>query len=328
MQQLLSLLPDGMRAGGSRQRDGVVLALAETLASVDAAVRRGGRMAELGRFPLTAAGVEALRRAIGGRGGGGELRLPPGLLLDQLVVLPLAAARDPERVLRYEMDRLTPFAAADLFWTWVVERRDRARNQVHLRLYLTPRAPLLPVIQQLSGAGVRLARIGAAAIAIELDMAPVSTWRRRAPAALAVICVLLGVGLAAAPFVRQSREANMVERRIASARPAVDQAEALRRRAAAAAAGVDVLAAQRASSGDVLETLAVLTNALPDDTVLSDLSLHAHVIVMSGQSAAAARLIAALAAEPGLRNPAFAAPVTRNDTTKTEEFSIRAEMAP
>lgn len=336
MQQLLSLLPGGVRPGAGGRGSAVTLALTANFASVDLSVRRGGRVGQLGRFPLTAAGMEAMRGAVGGRGGAragaqagvAELLLPPGLLLDQAVVLPLAAERDPERVLGYEMDRLTPFAAADLFWTWVVERRDRVRNQVHLRLYLTPRAPLLPVMQALAAAGVRLARIGAGGVSIKLDRAPVSAWRRRVPAALAAACVLLGVGLAAAPFIRQSREANMIERRISAARPAVDQAEALRRRAAAAAAGVDVLAAQRATSGDVLETLAVLTNTLPDDTVLTDLSMHARGIVITGQSGAAARLIAALAAEPGLRNPAFAAPVTRNDTTKSEGFSIRAEIAP
>jgi hypothetical protein len=48
---------------------------------------------------------------------------------------------------------------------------------------------------------------------------------------------------------------------------------------------------------------------------------------MSGQSATAARLISALAADPAIRNPAFSAPVTRNETTHTDLFSIRAEAA-
>ncbi|HYZ64615.1 MAG TPA: PilN domain-containing protein, partial [Acetobacteraceae bacterium] len=66
---------------------------------------------------------------------------------------------------------------------------------------------------------------------------------------------------------------------------------------------------------------------LPDDTYLYELSLRDRVLTVSGQSAAAARLIPLLAADPAVRNPAFAAPVTRNETTGAESFSIRAEIA-
>ena len=89
-------------------------------------------------------------------------------------------------------------------------------------------------------------------------------------------------------------------------------------------AGVDVLAAQRAKVGDPLAVLATLTDVLPDDTVLTDFSLRQRVVTISGQSGGAARLIPALAADPALRDPAFTAPVTRNETQHSDGFSIRA----
>ena len=120
----------------------------------------------------------------------------------------------------------------------------------------------------------------------------------------------------------------MLDRHIAALRPAVDQAEALRRRAAAAAAGVDVLAAQRAQSGDMIEILALLTIAVPDDTSLTDLTIKKRLVTMSGRSAAAARLVATLAEDSALRDPGFGAPVTRDATTRTEGFTIHAEVVP
>ncbi len=90
----------------------------------------------------------------------------------------------------------------------------------------------------------------------------------------------------------------------------------------------DALAAERAKTGDVLQILAAVTDIVPDDTWLTDLSLHQGKLGINGQSPAAARLIPALAADPSFRNPAFAAPVTRAPDGHADLFAIRAELAP
>src|SRR5271166_1041544 len=89
-------------------------------------VRRRGRETDLGHFPLTGGNPPAVlrrrpRRVI--------LRLRPGVLLERLVVLPLAAERNLERVLGYEIDRLTPFAATNVVWRATVVQRDRAQGR-------------------------------------------------------------------------------------------------------------------------------------------------------------------------------------------------------
>ena len=71
-----------------------------------------------------------------------------------------------------------------------------------------------------------------------------------------------------------------------------------------------------------------MTELLPDDTFLSDLSLRQRRLTIGGQSAAAAKLIPGLAADPMFRNPGFTAPVTRSDQLKKDVFSLRAEVAP
>ncbi len=328
-QQLLSLLP--MR--GARLADAVIAALRPgaggLAATIELIQRRRGMEGVLGRFGLDPAGLPALRAAFGNRRAPVLLRLPPGMLLEQAVVLPLAAERDPERVLRYEMDRLTPFAADELFWTSSLVRRDRARAQLHLRLALVPRAQLAPVLEGLAQAGIHPGALeGPSGERIGLGASRSGRWRQRAAVALGAACVLLAIAAAAVPFVQQSLESRRLERRIAALRPGVDQAEALRRGMATAAAGVDVLAGQRARVGNPLAVIAALTEILPDDTVLTDLGIRQRVVTLSGQAASAARLIPALAADPAFRDPAFAAPVTRNETTRGEGFSIRAEAAP
>ena len=83
-----------------------------------------------------------------------------------------------------------------------------------------------------------------------------------------------------------------------------------------------------AAGSSTITTLAALTRILPDDTYLTEVTLQQRKVTLSGRSAAAARLIGALSAGEGLRNVAFAAPVTRLEAVRAELFTITAEVAP
>ncbi len=324
--QLRSLLPRPLRDGGAR-RDVVRLQLDPGLGTVRATGRVRGEPAAA--FPIDPGGLAALRGSLGGRTTAGlELELPPGRVLGRTVTLPLAAERDPGQVLRYEMNRLTPFEAADVHWSWLPLRRDRAAATMDLRLLLTPRAPLHPVLDALGRAGLRPAVLRAGPDAISLDAQPGRSRERDLQKALLAACALLALAAAAIPFVQQSRAMARTEAGIAALRPAVAQADALRRRALADAAGEDVLALQRDGSGSILLMLAALTDALGDDTALTDLSFRARVATISGTSAAAVRLIPALTTQPALVNTTFTAPVTRIEATRKEGFTLRTELAP
>jgi general secretion pathway protein L len=251
------------------------------------------------------------------------------MLLEREVVLPLAAERDPRQVLHYEMDRLTPFNAEDVYWTWGIERRDRALGRLHLRLSLIPKALLREPIGALARAGIQPSAIEAGRrIALGGPLPRSEKWRRAALKAGAIACVLLGATAAVQPFVRQTLALGRIDARIAELRPRVAQAEALRRRIASAQASDAVLLNERARVGDALQALAVTTDLVPDDTYLTDFTMHERKITISGQSAAPAKLIAALSAGAAIRNPAFAAPVTRLGSGQSELFSIHADFVP
>jgi general secretion pathway protein L len=89
----------------------------------------------------------------------------------------------------------------------------------------------------------------------------------------------------------------------------------------------NVIKNELAAAGDPLVTLAALTGILPDDTYLTELQQQENKVVFGGRSAAASRLISAVAADSRLRNPAFVAPVTRIEAAHAEVFSISAETA-
>jgi general secretion pathway protein L len=329
-QHLLAWLPARLR-GTARLTDALV---AEMLPGNGLALlaRRGGREAALGSFAPGAAGEASLRAALAGRRGPLIARPSPGVLLARPVELPLAAERELGQVLRYEMDRLTPFAPDDLYWGWAVERRDRARGRLHVSLMLAPKAAVEPALAALRRAGARPSALEVAGTAhlIPLDPGRPRQERRlrQVLAAAAACCAVLALVAVGLPFALQSVASRKVERRIASLDPTVEETQALRRRIASGAAGAGVLAQQRAATGDALAVLATVTTLLPDTTYLSELTLHGRVLTLTGQSAAAAQLIPELSADPAIRDPAFIAPVTRNETARADQFSIRAELAP
>jgi general secretion pathway protein L len=293
-------------------------------------IRRRGRETDLGRFPLTGGSPPtALRR----RPRRAILRLRPGVLLERLVALPLAAESNLERVLGYEIDRLTPFATANAVWQAAVVQRDRAQGRVTVRLSLVPRAELLPVLDMLARIGITPTCLEAAARdGSRRRIALAAASRRRAglrPHAIVGGAVAaLAVAVLVTPFVTQSLARASTERAISALAPRVARVEALRKRLADGAAGVDALATEQARTGDVLLVLAAVTRLLPDDTVLTEFLLRQGKLGISGQSPAAAQLIPALAADPTFRNPTFAAPVTRTPDGHSDRFVIHAELAP
>ena len=333
-------LPAGLAGGDNGFAHALVIEAVEaqdgSFGRIEAVLRRQRRDRNLGPFDLDGPGLRALQAAVSGRRPPATvLRLPPALLLEREVLLPLAAEREPERVLAYEMDRITPFSSAEVFWTYAAERRDRARGRLHLRLSVVTRVAVQSLLEALGRAGLAptVLEVPSSAgpvrrIAMQRPDSRRERLARTARIAAASGCAVLAAAAVAVPFARQSAALSRVDRRMEALRPQVAQAEALRRQIAASTASVDVVAAERARVGDALAVLAAVTELLPDDTVLTDFTLRQGKLTISGQSAAAARLIAAMSADPVIRNPDFAASVTRIDNGRADLFSIRAEIAP
>ena len=293
---------------------------------------RGGHIA-LGRYTLdTGLGTaltgvsKRLRRAA-------VLRVPAGLLLERQVILPLSAELDLRRVVAHEMDRLTPFRADQVLWDCATVQRDKKRGQIHVRVTVVSRMQVQPLLDALRQSGLMPTRIETTTglepmrtISITGDGQKRPWAGPRALGWLQGSFALLAITAVALPFILQTVAGDRIEARIAAMRPQVTEAEGLRKLIASGTTTTDVITAARNQVGSPLQSLALLTEMLPDDTYLTQLALRQRKLSISGRSAGAARLIGALAANPLLRNPAFAAPVIRAETNGAEAFSIHVEV--
>ena len=259
-----------------------------------------------------------------------SLRISEGMLLRRDVTLPIAAERSLSQILTLDMDRLTPFNVNEMHWTWSILQRNRARGHLRVALFLVPRKSVDQAIALLRQENLMPVALEAAdgQVTIRLITADRSDGvSRTLMRAAALACVGLLLAAITLPFAQQVIAGQRVERRIAVLKPQFDRADRLRRTIASVAAGTNVIAAQQAEAGDPLTVLALVTDALPDQTFLRELLLRGRVFTISGQSGNAARLIRALATTDLVQDPAFVGPLTRNEAAAADVFTIRATVS-
>jgi general secretion pathway protein L len=335
--QLSDLLPQRWGRLASSGEDALVIepvgSPSRELDTIGINLRRRGRETPLGHFSLAAGSADELPRSPGKRW---VLRLRQADVLAKTVTLPLAAENHARQALAFQMDQETPFTPDEIYWSHSIKGRDRQSGRLSIRLLLVPRQNLAALLGALDHVGIvpNRAEIGDGPdqhciLPLDGDTGSLDRPERRALLWPAVACCfLLAVGSIATPFMRQAISLAGVDREISAGRATASEVEKLRRELDRLSGTIDVVQSERDKAGRPLATLATLTRILPDDTYLTEVTQQQRKVTLSGRSAAAARLIGALSAGEGLRNVAFAAPVTRLEAIRAELFTIIAEVVP
>jgi general secretion pathway protein L len=336
--QLADCVPEKWRRFGPSGDDALVITPIGPISAAPEAIlvrlRSNGRENPIGRYALARGDLLQIPRSAGKAV---ALRLTEADVLSKTVTLPLAAERDLGQVLAFEIDRETPFNAEEIFWTHRVIRRDRQRGQLSARLLLVQRERLSALLDTLGRAGIVPKRVEIAdgpdrGSSLPLDsgdgLPRTSAGRNLQRWPAAVLCAGLLIAAVVTPFVRDAWTASTLDRQIASGRSAATEAEKLRREIERLSGTAELIDSERDKAGRPLAVLAALTRMLPADTYLTELRQQQRKVTVSGRSAAASRLIGALSADDQLRNPSFAAPVTRIEALRAEVFTITVEVAP
>jgi general secretion pathway protein L len=336
LRQLAELLPQRLRRSAPSAADATVItplgAAGSEVGAVEVALRRGGKESLLGQFALSASGLAEIPRSPAKPA---VLRLGEADVLGKTVTLPLAAERELDQALLFEMDRETPFRPDELYWNHRIEAADRQNARLLTRLVLVPKANLAPLLELLGHSGVTPVRAEIAdgpdrGFWLPLDGYGHAGAHGASPLVkpLAVLLVVLMVAAIAIPFVRQSTAMSRLDQSLAAGRAAAAEADALHRETARLVGSADLVEKEREKVGQPLVVIAAATRVLPDDTYLTEMQLQQRKLTISGRSASAARLIGAMSADSEFHNPAFAAPVTRIEALRQEIFTIVTEAAP
>lgn len=262
------------------------------------------------------------------------LRFPGFTVLHKRLSLPLAAQSRLGALLRFEMDRETPFSPDEVYWDYHVRQRDVTRGRLDVDVAIIPKSAIAATLDTARAAGLDPA-------GIETDAEPGRTMlvrfspptfgqrlqSRRSVAVLAAAACLLALIAAAIPFIRQRQALATADATIASLTASATEAATLRKTIDQLSDKGAFFEKERSRTGDALSTMAALTRILPDDTYLTSLTLHDVKLTILGLSPSAANLIGLLAKASAFTQPTFTSPVLQNQGGSLEAFTIAVTLA-
>jgi general secretion pathway protein L len=267
------------------------------------------------------------------RGSVFEVVVPSAALLErELDALPKASEPYVESVVRHQIEAIFPWSAKDVLHTTLVEHRGDGKIGVTVRA--TSRSAIEPALLiaaaceareiLLIGSDARDHQRGAATIPVALGQHAHARIERARTMARYAIVALLAVAscvIGWTTFIRWSAANELValEQAIADRRALLIRASASRH--AAEGAGLEEKKRQGPLVVMVLERLSEL---LPDDTYVTDLSLDGNRLRISGVSRQASDLVLLLERSGHFRNASSYAPTMRIAGTSTDRFSIEA----
>jgi len=261
--------------------------------------------------------------------------LPRDKVLLKQFTLPLAAEENLREVLGFELDRETPFTAAQVYYDAIVLERRPREHILGLQLILTPRHVLDEMLTRLGNLGFHPQQVtirDAAGNPVIANLLPPQERGRRADKAkyinlaLGTVALLLLIAAVSLPLVHKAQVIHTLESVVDIATEKAALAGKLRKKIDHLDKGSRFLVDKKQSTPLRVGTVAELTRILPDDTWVTRLNIKGSEVQIQGQSVSAAALIPLLESSPELHNARFRSPVTQTRHAKTKErFHLSVE---
>jgi general secretion pathway protein L len=268
------------------------------------------------------------------------LRLPAERGLRKVVSLPAATEASLGNVLRFELDRHTPFSSEQVYFGYRILKREADRQRLQVELQLVPKVYLDPLLAQLASLDVHPGRVSLSvaddseqASAGWIDLLPASRRGARASwrSSRGLQWTLLLLGLAALillPLQQRQYSAERLQQQLQQPKAQAERAAAVQHELQQLESGRTFLAEQQLRATQTLLLLSELTQLLPDHTWLTRFEVSQQRVRLEGESAEASSLIGLLERSQYLHNVSFVSPITNNPRTQRDRFSLQAEHRP
>jgi general secretion pathway protein L len=359
--ELGALAPLGARNAVARRRLRPVIAFDADTATLWRPVMRDGAIAmepsatiELGgdAAAVVAAGQAAVdasaRVAYGGVTGTPRMRvaIPSRSVLRRRLTLPAAVEENLRQAIGYDLDRLTPFKADELYYDAAIASRDAARGTIDVD-FAAVRKPVVDAAVAHAtawGAEVRgvtpddpaaanLSRVNLAPDALRSVPAPWTRWQFWVP--IAALALIAGVAVVL-PLWQKREYAIAIINRAEGVRQQAAVSERLRAELERAASDYNFALERKHAWPPIVKVLDSVTRALPDDTWLTQLEIRTlpkgrerdREIVMRGESGNAGSLIPVLEASGIVAQVAPRSPTTKIQPGPGEVFDLGAQLKP
>jgi general secretion pathway protein L len=334
--ELAGLLPRGLSPNRRRRRRLLVLECGTDATSLYEGSGANRRL--IGRDE-GADDAEALRALVGrtrSRRRQTIVRLPPQRGLRKTLELPAAARDDLDQLLKFEMDRLTPFRADEVAFAHRVVRSDPQSRRLTIELQLAPKAVVDDALDFARHLGLMPVRVELGDVASAedgaLDLLPDQRRRTsgmsRLNRALALLAILLAAAAVGLPLKQRRSTAADLEIEVAAAKAEAEASLELRERLEQVGVSASFLAAEKRRIPMTSAILAEVTRVLPDQAYLTRLDWRETTVELEGLAGGAAALIGRLDQSPMFGAPQFRSPVTPDRRSELERFHVSVELTP
>jgi general secretion pathway protein L len=288
----------------------------------------------------TASDHPAIRELIGERRAHVRLLLSDGQVLTRRLSLPAAVEENLLEVMGFELDRHTPFTAAQAYFDARIIKRDTTRDSVEVLLAVAPRNAVDLLLGQLRAAGLAVDAISidrneADMTAIDLlppEARPARKWgnllRLNLGLLLAALLLLL---IAVLLPVWQKREAVIALNPIADKASAEFQiSQRLYEEYSQLAGEYNYIVGKKHANYSPLVVLEELAKISPDTTSMQnfDLKVNGKVreVTMIGEAQAASKVIEMLEQSPLFQNATQRSQTRRGSQGSNEWFHVATEI--
>ena len=332
------MLPHRLKRAGRRERRQLVLLLNHDETVV--VERTGERARKIGAVRTEpdadhSAQLSALLRGAHNRRQPVTICLSGELGLRRMIQLPLAARDDLEQLLRFDMDRLTPFRADEVYFAQRIVDTDASNRRITVELAAAPKSTIEQALQTAQAAGLMPSRLELGTARPNgqepLNLLPQGSGdglgERRVIRALILLALILAMVAIAIPLQRQRSKLAALTDQVAATRVEAEESLALREQLDQLTRTAFFLLAEKGRRPIATEVLAELTRLVPDQAYLAQLVMQADEVQLHGSAATASNLISLLDQSPLFRAPQFRSPVTQDGRDGTERFHLSVELA-
>lgn len=260
------------------------------------------------------------------------LRLPASQALVRTLSLPLAAEKNLRQVAGFEMDRLTPFPAGQVYYDVILLARQPEQRRLQVELTALPRAGVDPLLAQMQQQGLQADVLDVTGGRPGLNLLPLEQrargglrakhWR----AAVVTVSLLLVVVAMLLPIWQQRSLLLDAIDQLTRVQRTAQQSLTLRDQLDRAMEASQILMQKKQTLPARIDLLRELTLILPDDTWLERLQIRGDTIQLVGQSSKASSLVAIIEASPLFSGVGFLSPVTTDPRTGKERFMLGARI--
>lgn len=256
------------------------------------------------------------------------LELPAEAVLLRTTTLPAQVRENLHGVMAYELDRLTPFTRAEVYYDARAKRTLARGAKIEVELAVCPREQAADWLRRVRESGAPASRLSwpgawpGANLLPPAERPPPRRLDALLTAGLAVLVLALIAAAMISPLAQRAQEHEMLSQELRQVRAKAQQVSSLREELERARlGGVQVLQSKR-EQPRMTDLLRELTDLLPDGTWVQTLNYREGSVDLRGESDQATALIALLEKGPGIRNVSFRSPVMQIGGSGSERFHI------